>query len=251
MARSAKRHRVEEREPLNFFQWISVYLAVALGCNIPIVESLYHTMFLYLDLAAVMDPARLYEVLGNCPIEVKESWWECLQRLAIPKIHSLFPSTSPFYHFDLWFSCRCSECSGFLTTRFPLRQAPDQDPDYWKIHCYQCTNLQQDHYNPINARYRDPGRWDYTRRAALRPLLAGARRCYISRPTEGANWEWWTLVCEVPGELDFYIRWSTDSFHVRQSQGEHALLWNNCDFITACTILNRPEIPVKWGRINH
>jgi hypothetical protein len=244
MKHKAKRQAVKRRTPLTFFRWIAVFFNQALECDTPILESLHHTMFLYLDLEVVMNPAKLYDNLTPSPAVAKAKWWATLKRIATPKMEYLFPATSPFVNFDRWFACSC-----FTYDRrrygYPLCQSAAWDQSRWEIYCPRCSDPGQEPTNPICwyeewAASPSPG-WltklsDRGNREDLRIVSRCLRNpCLLDNAQTEADVNW---------ALVFRNKTDTAALIVRPSIT--ALIYHlpyttayRCDFITACIMLNR------------
>jgi hypothetical protein len=211
-----------------------------------IVESLYHKMFLYLDLAHAMNPERLY-AHASFPIGNRAAWWERLKRLAIPKIQSLFPWNSPFYNFNRWFSCTCLESN--QAPLFPLRQGWTTDPLFWGLYCPVCQHPEQNTYdcNSLSwAAFKSDRDCEFLRRRGLRNLLNTATgfKLIYRRPGEHGSKETWSLLSDpLKDGYPIWLRASTDRFALNHNQHPFKPLSFNCDFRMACIILSQPEIP--------
>jgi len=256
MPKSPKHQRIECQPSLTFFQWISVFFGLGLECDSPILESLHHSMFLFLDLAFAMDPEKLYTGMRErkWPATEKAAWWEHLQRLATPKIKSLFPVDSPFADFEEWFPCRCFRTDWSLDTRrrFPQHEGCHVDPDFWSLCCKACTSREQDIYDPELHMLREHSDYDHRQFEYRRVLREDLKRkngfqCGDIPGTEDTVTTWGLVSnCEIGGE-DSSIMIIPQPSGFGYCRSTHKNVRFSVDFFAICFILNRAQISYqRW-----
>jgi hypothetical protein len=252
MSQSSKRLQIEPSPPLNFFQWICVYLGCALGCDARVQASLYHTMFLYIDLVAVLDPNRLYAGIRerNSPAVDKAEWWERVRRLTIPKLQFLFPLPDcPFRNFDQWFNCNCFFPRFVQGRRFPLRQrgrAMFPDPEDWRLYCEHCTPEGHDIFEPVVELALGITSADELWRWDVRHRLKQSTDIQALYPyTDQAGW---TLATNTTadGQRIFIQPGKGYNFQYARVNDYYNIEVNPGDFIAACIILSRSHITPDW-----
>jgi hypothetical protein len=250
MEPSSKRQAVERSTAFNFFQWITMFFGCALECDSPILESLYHTMFLFLDLAIAMNPAALYLRMRErkWPATEKAAWWERLKRLTMPKLKSLFPPVSPFADFDKWFKCSCWDSDD--RRKFPQTLAGNQDPDFWMLCCASCISKDQDIYEPKRDLYgADSVR--ITQRRNQRERLKKATDFFLGDWSVSEGVFRWGLLSNFNEDgTRMEIPWTLHGFEysgIKYNDRSDALF---VDFLAACFILSRPFISYqRWKGI--
>jgi len=248
---TTKRQKIEPIPTLTFFQWIAVFFGYTLECDSPILESLHHSMFLFLDLAVIMDPVRLYTGMRErkWPAVEKAAWWELLQRLAIPKIQSLFPAESPFADFNKWFTCHCSDTYCNDRRRFPHTLVRRPDPDYWMLSCSFCISYDQDIYEPEKQIFGyDSYNVQVQKRMKLRKNLKEATFFQVGDwPVANGVFRW--------GIISNFLQDGTRStipcgMHGIEYPGTTYTDRSDAiymDFLGACIVLSRPSIPYqRW-----
>jgi hypothetical protein len=238
MQHSAKRQAVEPRAPLSFFKWTIVYFARALLCNVPLLESLYHTMFLYLDLAVTNDPRELYANPDTSPRTAQFMWWTRLRRLATPKLEFLFPIGSPFRDFVRWFGCLCYKTN--IPEAFPLLEGNCVDPLFWYIHCAicaddfpACSNCSLSHKDAQNAWIRPA----IAKRLRLRDLLDNVTSLSYFHAHNIWNDGWTIISNPVDGDCAIEIRTAVIGLIYGVQNDEKV----QCDFFAMCSLLNQPR----------
>jgi hypothetical protein len=258
MLQFSKRQKISPPLNLNFFQWITVFFNSALECDMPILESLYHTMFLHLDLATAMNPDALYAHIrehGSPSINAL-NWSTRLKRLAVPKLEYLFPKDSPFRNFHRWFGCACFSFHG--NAHFPQRISRRIDTDFWLIRCSLCADSNPETTIPLGD--TPPSHWDnesaphLEARKQRRDQLRKADT-FILAYYEGNDLvpEAWVIVAdEKSGEYPILIKKDLQGFLYQSREvvdlqaGLQACFSISFphDFLASCIIISQPEIPL-------
>jgi hypothetical protein len=244
----SKRQKITKRVPLNFFQWTCVFLNQTFECDTPILESIYHTMFVYLDLVKILHPDLLYADIKEkkAPLSIlKDIWWSRVERLAGPKLENLVPVGSHFDTFNRWFGCVCKHQQKYVVG-FPLKDHPELDEEGWKIHCDSCVHHEQDPCDPISLHSKQSINLSEALRISMRRELRGGLKtarelnlCYYGwgRGKSGDR----QLIVEQTPLCPIIIAPGFDRIECGVEVGPRV----RCDFITACMVLSRPKLLIN------
>jgi len=247
-----KRARLEPASTLSFFAWLTLFFAQGLACDMPILESLYHTMFLYLDLLKEMDPDRLFEhIQFGYPTSARMHWWERLKRLATPKIASLFPKDSPYSSFSKWFQCNCSYLDKQI--RYPLRMGSTTDPLFWVLYCDLCVHEKQNPYreDSLSAEisFNEGRSFNLPARKRVRDLLKTVNSMSLMLvPGQECKYDNSELFCTVPSNPVPSISIAPGFRGFEYGANKHKTFY--CDFSVCCIILSRPSISLGEKKVN-